>query len=187
MSKIIRFGFISFILIIGFLVWQKFYPKPKTINVIDSNPIIKGFSITSPEFISGGNIPTKYTCDAQNISFPLAFHNPPAKTQSYVLIVDDIDTPQASYVHWLMWNIPVNEKQIATGEVPTGAILGKNGFGQNSYGGPCPSSGIHRYVIRLYAIDTYLELPMGSQKQSVIDAINTHVLAKTEYTGIYQR
>jgi Raf kinase inhibitor-like YbhB/YbcL family protein len=143
------------------------------------------FSLSSPVFEQNGLMPKEYTCDGANISPPLSINNVPADTMSMLLLIDDIDTPQATWVHWLLWNIPSTTKEIGANSVPVGSVVGLNSFGNNTYGGPCPSSGRHRYVFRLYALDTLMTIDKKSHKQDAIDAANTHILGEAELTGIY--
>src|SRR3990167_8451418 len=100
--------------------------------------------ITSSAFKNNESIPSVYTCDGANINPPLEFFDVPEKTQSLVLIMDDPDAPMGTWVHWLLFNIKPDTTQIAEGSVPAGAIQAKTNRA-NSYGGPCPPSGYHRY------------------------------------------
>src|SRR5438552_15466 len=97
--------------------------------------------ISSTEFISGGSIPKEYTCEGSNISPPLNISRTPDAAKSLVLLVDDIDAPRGKFVHWLVWNIEPKTESISKGTVPNGAVQGKNDFGKDGYGGPCPPSG----------------------------------------------
>ena len=116
-------------------------------------------------FTQGGMIPQKYTCEGKNLSPPLHLGNIPAGTKSLVIIMDDPDAPVGVFDHWIAWNIPVSEN-IAEGI--SIATVGKNGFGVNGYRGPCPPSGeTHRYFFKIYALDSLLDLPVGSSKSQV--------------------
>lgn len=134
-----------------------------------------------------GQIPSKYTCDAENVSLPLAVSNIPAGTQSLTLIVDDPDAPSGNWTHWLMWNISPSTTEIKEGQVPTGAVQGVNDFGKNEYGGPCPPSGTHRYQFKLYALNANLDLSPDSQKKDLEAAIKDHIIGQDLLTGLYQR
>jgi Raf kinase inhibitor-like YbhB/YbcL family protein len=150
-------------------------------------PLASEFSLVSSGFLPASKIPSRFTCDGANVSPPLEITDVPKNTKSLVIIVDDIDTPQQTWVHWLVWNIQPDTKTIAMGNIPKGAAVGTNSFGNTTYGGPCPPSGRHRYVFRLYAIDTYLVLTGSAIKKNVIDAMNTHVIGQTELMGYYER
>jgi Raf kinase inhibitor-like YbhB/YbcL family protein len=70
-------------------------------------------------------------------------------------------------------------------EIP--GIQGINDFRKLAYGGPCPSSGTHRYFFKLYALDTKLDLEEGCRKKDLLKAMEGHILAETELIGLYQR
>jgi Raf kinase inhibitor-like YbhB/YbcL family protein len=154
-------------------------------NVV-SQPITE-FAVTSSAFTNNGRIPSLYTCDGKNISPPLTIVNVPSSAKSLSLLVDDIDTPQQTWVHWMVWNIPIVKTTFMEGSVPEGTEIGKNSFGNFGYGGPCPTSGRHRYVFKVYALDTYVVLDKTAVKQTLIDAMNTHVIKETTLTGYYER
>ena len=141
-------------------------------------------TISSPVFEPKGQIPPKYTCEGVDVSPPLNIENIPTAAKSLALIMDDPDSPHGVFDHWITWNIPI-EKAIKENTVP--GIQGKNGFGRNAYGGPCPGSGTHRYVFKLYALDTLLELKAGSDKKALEDAMKGHILATAELTGMYKK
>ncbi len=143
-------------------------------------------NITSPAFDHNERIPERYTCDGENTSPPLVFSEIPLEAQNLVLIVDDPDAPAGTWVHWLVFNIPVETGFVDEDSVPKG-IEGVTSFGNNDYGGPCPPSGTHRYFFKLYALDT--ELPENPEftKSSVLEQMDSHVVAKAELVGLYSR
>ncbi len=150
--------------------------------------------LTSPAFSEGGRIPSKYTCDGQEISPPLKISEVPKGAKTLVLIMDDPDIPDfvkekfriEIWDHWIVWNIPANTIEIAEGTNPKG-ILGKNTRGVTAYGGPCPPDREHRYFFKLYALDIELSLPKGSTKTEVEKAMKGHILAEAKLTGKYAR
>lgn len=143
--------------------------------------------LTSPAFTSNSDLPSKYTCDADNISPPLQIADLPEGTQSLALIVDDPDAARGDWVHWLLWNIDPSTTEIAENSVPSGAIQGLTDFGRNDWGGPCPPSGTHRYFFKLYALDTTLDIPASSKKADLQSAMQGHILDQAELIGTYQR
>lgn len=142
---------------------------------------------TSPDFIHRQPIPSKFTCDGENINPAFNISSVPVKAQSLALIVDDPDAPGKAWVHWVISDIPSGTAEIAENSVPAGAVLGKNDFGKLDWGGPCPPSGTHRYFFKLYALDTELDLPEGASKANVEAAMKDHILEQTELVGTYQR
>jgi Raf kinase inhibitor-like YbhB/YbcL family protein len=142
--------------------------------------------VRSPAFPHEGIIPSKYTCDGENMSPPLAIDYAPEKTASFVLIVDDPDAPGGTWDHWVVFNIPGTTTRIPEGVEHIG-IYGSNSFQTLSYGGPCPPQGEHRYLCKVYALDTWLRLPAGSSKGEVLELMKGHVLESTTLMGRYHR
>jgi Raf kinase inhibitor-like YbhB/YbcL family protein len=144
----------------------------------------KPLIITSSVFKSNGNIPAKYTCEGKDINPPLDIAEIPEKAHSLVLIVDDPDAPGKTWVHWLVWNIPVTH-HIKENSVP--GEQGLNDFKRIAWGGPCPPSGTHRYFFKVYALDTLLELSSKTTKKELEQAMGEHILAFGELVGVYKR
>ncbi len=141
--------------------------------------------ISSPVF--DGDIPRRYTCDGKNISPPFEIKNVPPGAKSLALILDDLDAPRKTFVHWILWNIDPAIKEIKENSVPEGAVQGKNDFKKNSYGGPCPPSRTHRYVFKVFALDVRLDLGANSTAVELQNAMKGHVSAKAQLMGRYSR
>ena len=126
--------------------------------------------LRSALFRNNEDFPKRFTCDGANTNPPLVIEGVSREAKSLVLIVDDPDaTRGGTFTHWVVWNIPPQTYEIPEGEVPRGAKQGRNDFGVEEYGGPCPPRGArpHRYVFKLYALDTELDLPASSEKGKV--------------------
>jgi Raf kinase inhibitor-like YbhB/YbcL family protein len=150
------------------------------------------FELTSPAFAPEEAIPQQYSCDGEDISPPLAWTEPPQTTQSFALIADDPDAPVGIWVHWVLYNLPGEARGLAEGvppdaELPDGSRHGENSWGRTDYGGPCPPSGTHRYFFKLYALDTVLDLDAGASKETLLEAMEGHILAQAETMGVYSR
>jgi len=143
--------------------------------------------LTSSAFEHNQNIPAKYTCDNENINPPLYISEVPENAKSLVLIMDDPDAPAGTWVHWTVWNIAPDTAEIPENSVPTNTQQGLTSFGQPGYGGPCPPSGTHRYVFKLYALDTTLNLDTNIEKEDIEKAMEGHILDNVELIGLYQR
>jgi Raf kinase inhibitor-like YbhB/YbcL family protein len=148
--------------------------------------------VTSTAFEEGGMIPKRYTCDGTDVSPPLAWTSVPEGTKSIALICDDPDAPMGTWVHWVLFNLPADVKELAE-SVPSekklgnGAIQGTNDFRKIGYGGPCPPGGTHRYYFKLYALDTELNLQAGATKRELLKAMKGHILAEGQLMGKYRR
>lgn len=134
-------------------------------------------------------MPTLYTCDGKNSSPELSWKQTPAGTKTYTLVVNDLDVPDQAFYHWVVYNIPSNIHELTQGAaIPTGSSIGNNSFNKQDYSGPCPPKGTtHRYIFTLYALDTRLDLPTGSNGGTVIAAAKGHILSQVDLTGIYSR
>jgi len=148
------------------------------------------FQITSPAFIPNGPIPEKYTADGENLSPPLAWSPPPEGAKSLALIVDDPDASSGVWVHWVLYNLPVNTRQLhenssRTHDLPKGAVEGLNSSKKIGYSGARPPSGTHRYFFKLYALDAILELAPGATRMDLDQAMRGHIVARDELIGTY--
>ncbi len=142
--------------------------------------------LESPAFKNKEHIPSKYTCDGEDINPPLKISGVPEKAKSLVLLVDDPDAPGKTFIHWLVWNIPAQTKQIQEHSAAEGAIEGINDFGKPGYGGPCPPSDTHRYRFKLYALDKMLEIDSSAACVNDLEnAMKGHILARTQLLGLY--
>jgi Raf kinase inhibitor-like YbhB/YbcL family protein len=144
----------------------------------------KQLIITSPAFEDGGTIPARYTCDGEEINPPLHIDDWPEGTVTLALIVEDPDAPKGTFDHWLVWNIdPVNE--IAENNSP--GISGSNSAGKTGYHGPCPPNGYHRYFFFVFALDTELDIPAGSDRSTMEQAMAGHIIGQGNIMGNYGR
>lgn len=145
-------------------------------------------------FEDGGFIPEEYTADGRDISPPLIVENVPAEAETLAVIVDDPDAPSGAFTHWLIWNIPADISEISKNiekkeEVKglKGALQGKNDFNKIGYMGPAPPSGVHTYRFYVYALDARLNLKAGADKETLLKAMEGHVLEKALLKGEYTR
>jgi Raf kinase inhibitor-like YbhB/YbcL family protein len=151
------------------------------------------FELRTTAFKSGEDIPEKFTCDGPDVSPPLGWTDPPAGTQSFVLIADDPDAPGGTWVHWVAYDLPASLRQLPEGvprdgEVKGGGRQGLNDFPSIGYGGPCPPPGKpHRYYFRLYAVDRKVGLKAGASRKEVEQVMKGHVLGKAELMGRHHR
>ena len=109
-------------------------------------------SVSSPAFRAGGSIPTRFTCQGQDVSPPLRFSGVPSAAGELELVMRDPDAPGGNFIHWQLTGIPPTTRELATGQIPAGAKPGHNDFGTTGYGGPCPPAGhAHHYLITVTA------------------------------------
>jgi Raf kinase inhibitor-like YbhB/YbcL family protein len=150
--------------------------------------------LTSPAFANGTTFPEQYTCQGKNISPPLKWSGVPSLAKSLVLIMDDPDAPIGTWVHWVLYNLPSSTTELpegfgAPGNKPADtAKPGKNDFKHLGYGGPCPPAGKpHRYFLKLYALDSVLDLQSGATKKDVERAMKKHIIGQGQLMATYKR
>lgn len=151
------------------------------------------FTLRSPDFANGADIPQGFTCDGADRSPALEWSDPPAGTKTFALIADDPDAPVGTWVHWVMFNVPGSARSLAGGvdkkeQLADGTRQGRNDFRKTGYNGPCPPPGKpHRYFFKLYALSTKLALATGAGKSDVERAMEGHILGHAEWMGRYKR
>ena len=153
--------------------------------------------LRSAAFEPDSRIPLRHTCDGADLSPRLSWSGVPEGTAGFVLIVDDHDASAGIWLHWLLYDLPGDLRELPEGvsksEAPeTGGLQGPSwgveSFSRTGYHGPCPPPGLpHRYSFRLYALDRMLGLGTGATKKRVVEAMKGHVLAEAELVGIYTR
>ncbi|MFO7564589.1 MAG: YbhB/YbcL family Raf kinase inhibitor-like protein [Enhygromyxa sp.] len=160
----------------------------------EAAPMKSDMSLESPVFADGESIPSKYTCEGEDVSPPLRWSKVPEGTRSLALIVDDPDAPdpkapKRTWVHWVLYEIPTDTTGLPEGADPSpiGIREGVNDWGRTGYGGPCPPIGTHRYFFKLYALDTALGDLSEPTKAQLEQAMTGHVLAQTELIGTYKK
>lgn len=185
MKKFIFIAILILIIVLGVIgvIVRKFMASDglKPINSKGGN-----MKLTT-DFEHNQKIPSKYTCDGEDLAPQLDISGVPENAKSLALIVDDPDAPMGTWVHWVVFNLPADAEKIDAKNLPKEAKQGITDFGRVGWGGPCPPSGTHRYFFKLYALDTVLELQAGITKFALENAMGGHVLEKTELIGLYKR
>ncbi len=146
------------------------------------------FSLSSPAFDDGTEIPKKYGYKNKNSSPPLSISGIPSECKSIALIMDDPDAKKAvgkTWTHWLVWNIKSDTAKIDESSLPNGCVQGMTDFGSVKYGGPAPPDTMHTYVFVLYALDSKLDLKAGADAAALRDAMSGHILEEAKLVGTY--
>jgi Raf kinase inhibitor-like YbhB/YbcL family protein len=180
-----------------FLVAAFFLLAPSRGEVFSSSiempPSGAGFVLISPDFNNGGPIPSKYTCDGENVPPTLAWGEPPPGTKSFILIVKDPDAPGGTWIHWIVYNLPVQARSVDALTRPVmqiddvNILFGKNSWGRQAYGGPCPPSGTHHYIFQVNA----LSIDLGPKDNQTISELTSRmqgsILGTVELIGTYTK
>jgi Raf kinase inhibitor-like YbhB/YbcL family protein len=152
------------------------------------------FSLGSPAFPPGGPIPRRHTCEGEDVSPPLRWGGAPEGSGAFALIVEDRDA--RGFVHWVVADIPAGTSELAEG-VKAGSIAagspapteGRNDFGRQGWGGPCPprGSGDHHYVFTLLALSSALRLGGSPSAAEVRAAASGRMLGSAVLEGSFGR
>ena len=151
------------------------------------------FRLWSTAFDEGGAIPERHTCEGDKVSPPLIWSEPPSDTRSLAILCEDPDAPRGRFVHWIMFNLPVDATELAEGvpptpELPSGARQGANDAGGIGWTAPCPPDGqTHRYVFTCVALRTLVRLEPGVTLDELRGALAGEVLAEATLTGTFGR
>ncbi len=148
------------------------------------------FELTSQAFANNGPIPVMFTCDGQEISPPLRWEHVPQGTQSFAVMIDDLDARGGHWTHWLVFDLPKDLQYL-----PVNAniayykgIEGTNDWGTKDYGGPCPPLKKHRYLITVYALKVpTLKLTSNATRAEFLRTIRPVVIGQAKLIGTYQR
>lgn len=144
--------------------------------------------LTSTAFENQKEIPEKYSCQGENTNPPLTISGVPETSKSLALIIDDPDAPSGTWSHWTLWNIPPTTTEIPESWViPDSIIEGMTSFGEQTYDGPCPPNGSHRYFFKIFALDQELELDKATTAEELEQAMKGHVLDSATLMGTYQK
>ncbi|ODN31168.1 YbhB/YbcL family Raf kinase inhibitor-like protein [Fervidobacterium thailandense] len=155
-----------------------------------------GMLTVKAPFENNAVMPVEYTCDGRNVSPELKISGIPSNAKSVAVICDDPDAPIGTFVHWVLWNVPVSGSEVTipggmpkTATLSNGARQGLNDFGRIGYDGPCPPKGhgTHHYHFKVYALDTLLNMEGNVKKKELEKAMEGHILAKGEIVGLYAR
>jgi Raf kinase inhibitor-like YbhB/YbcL family protein len=164
-------------------------PQTNT-RTADKKRSLGALRVTSSAFQDGSTIPERYTGNGDDESPPLRWTEPPPGTASFAVLCEDPDAPTGNFIHWLAWGIPADARTLPEAIDANDESLrqGENGFGESGYRGPKPPPGKpHRYVFRVFALDTEIDLPPGAQRSALQQKMAGHVLAEGRITGLYGR
>lgn len=154
----------------------------------DHAPDTRTMYVTSNAYEENAPIPSKYTCDGDDTTPPWSLHEVPPDAVSLAAIFDDPDAPRGTWVHWIAWDLEPEDTQWAEGTDGAGlGTVGTNSWGNRFYGGPCPPSGTHRYILTVYALDARLGLAPGSDRDALDKAMVGHILEQAQLQGTYNR
>jgi Raf kinase inhibitor-like YbhB/YbcL family protein len=172
-------------------------------------PAAGWMTLTSTSIKDGARIPVRFggddkqracsprnpaicPCPGQNISPELAWHNAPANTKSFAILMYDVDGQYGAGVsHWVAYNIAPTTTELKEGDATKGVgFTGGAGTRNNAnYVGPCPpqGDGPHHYLITVMATDLEPNLAAGLTREQFLSAAKGHLLTSATIGGLFAR
>jgi Raf kinase inhibitor-like YbhB/YbcL family protein len=158
--------------------------------------------LESPAFADGERIPSRYTCDSDDVSPPLRWADAPAGTRSFAIACVSPDTPLGTWRHWGVYNIPADVNRLEAGcpriepcppdATPAnnwGIKQAVNDFGAMGYNGPCPPTAgrePHHYRFLVWALDVdHIDLPPAGTCLQLENLARPHLLEEAVLVGRY--
>jgi Raf kinase inhibitor-like YbhB/YbcL family protein len=147
------------------------------------------FTLSSPAFRDGQEIPRAFTCQGGDRSPALSWSGTPPAARFLALVLDDPDAPRGTWTHWTWWDLPATVPSLPEGADVgrLGAVQGTTSARATGYHGPCPPSGRHRYVFTLHALAEPLRLPAGASVSDLQAALKAKSVGKAQLRGTYQQ
>jgi Raf kinase inhibitor-like YbhB/YbcL family protein len=142
-------------------------------------------SVTSPDFMAGGAIPARFSCDGDKARPVLRFGGVPSRAAELALVVVDPDA--GGFVHWTVFGLASSTRELGSTGLPRGAREGENSAGDPGWTAPCPPSGTHRYEFRLYWLRRASGLDAGAKPSDVVDAVRERAGGSGLLVGRYTR
>jgi Raf kinase inhibitor-like YbhB/YbcL family protein len=145
---------------------------------------IQTIQVYAPDFPGNGMIPKRFSCQGLNVNPALQVEEIPQGTKSLAIIAEDPDAPNGSFDHWILWNI-MPQQNIP--ENMQSGVKGLNGKHTLGYTGPCPPTGRHRYIFKVYALDRLLELQEGANRKILLDSMKPYIIGGGECMGFFEQ
>jgi len=156
----------------------------------------KTLTVSSSSFPPGGDMPINCTCKGKEASPALSWESSTTDAEAYAVLMTDPDVsspnfPLYNLSHWVLYNLPASVRSLPEGVTTEqlrmlGGKTGRNGTGSLAYIGPCPPIGRHAYIFRVYALDQPITLADAPDKQTVMEAMQGHILEYGELIGYFQ-
>lgn len=145
------------------------------------------FALTTDSWAPGGEIPREFTCDGDNVSPPLVMSLIPPGTVELAIVVTDQDADD--FVHWVVAGIDPTVTVIEEGAAPFGSVEAQTSSGAVGWSGPCPpeGSGSHTYNFVLHALVEPSGVTEGQASGPAVEQIESGTVARSQFTGTYER
>jgi Raf kinase inhibitor-like YbhB/YbcL family protein len=161
-------------------------PESDEVEPMDGIDAPSVITVTSSAFEDGGRVPSRFTCDGEGVSPPLAWSGVPADAAAVALVVDDPDAPSGTFTHWVVLDLPPGTTSLDEDATPPGAQA-RNSAGRAAWMGPCPPSGTHRYRFTVVALGGRTGLAAGTALKDALAAVRDGAVAQGRLTATYAR
>ncbi len=138
--------------------------------------------------------PPAHTCDGGDLSPQITLAGLDAGAVA-IMAVNPYHEPKCcTFSPWVIWNIDpvpvvpagIPKERLVTS--PVRAVQGTNDLGAIGYSGPCPPRGSTiRYMFKVWGLDAPLDLPPGSDKHALVQAMRGHVVQFGDTVAICTR
>lgn len=148
-----------------------------------------GIELRSPAIADHAPIAAHHSHTGDNASPALEWSGVPPAAAELAVLCEDPDAPSGVFTHWLLAGIDPSTTGIAENQIPRGAIVGTNDFGDQGYDGPEPPVGdpAHRYFFRVFAAARPLGLRPGFRAKDLHRALRGNELASGTIVGLFER
>ena len=131
--------------------------------------------LSSRSFDHGGVLDRKYTQYGDNIQPAIGWSEFPSETITFVLMVDDADTPGGVWNHWIVYNIPYNVTEFQENQWQ--GKVACNSYGEQKWLGPFPANDLnHQYEFKMYALNASLDLSTAMDSKAIMEEAQHHVI-----------
>ncbi|QIL50023.1 YbhB/YbcL family Raf kinase inhibitor-like protein [Weissella coleopterorum] len=135
-------------------------------------------------------------------SIPLKILDTPQGVQSYAAVLYDLDAYEVTkgfiWIHWVLANLTMPEVLENASQTSVAFVQGVNSshspmaYNQDKgtashYGGMKPRGRDHNYVLKVYALDTILDLESGFYLNQLYDQMEEHIITTAKLTAKYRQ
>ncbi len=183
---------IAFLAVAGAALAAPAWMTVTSTSITDGQRIAVRFGADDPRRACSPRNPAICPCPGKNVSPQLAWHNAPANTKSFAILMYDVDGQYGAGVsHWVAYNIAPTTTELQEGDGSAGkGFTGGLGTRANAnYLGPCPpqGDGPHHYSITVMASDLDPHLPAGLTREQFLDKAKGHLLSSATIGGLFAR
>jgi phosphatidylethanolamine-binding protein (PEBP) family uncharacterized protein len=164
-------------------------PQTQTTGSSAPAPAPVSIEASIPGQPTGGQIPSRYTCDGGDVSLPLKWSGVPHGTVEIAIFLLNLQYVHGKpFVGWAVAGINPASHGISAGALPAGAVVGRNSFGRVGYS-ICPPKGAghETYIVRVTALSRRLPLSTGFNGEAVYNEAERYAKAVGLAGGTYKR